>query len=111
MLRRSHTAVLEKNEVFSENFATEPYECGWASEAIWFVRVLEAGPGTSLNAQAQVSPDGLFWCDKEDPTLTISGTGLAHLPLRNFGAWLRLRGELGGENPSAKVLIYLSLKE
>jgi len=111
MLRRSHTAVLEKNEVFTENFETEPYETGWACEAIWFVRVLEATPGTKLVAHAQVSPDGLFWCDKGDAPLSLEGEGLVHLPLRDFGGWLRLRCELKGERPSAKVLIYLFLKE
>ena len=108
MLRRSHTAVLEKNEVFTADFETEPYETGWASEAIWFVRVLDATAGTAIKAHAQISPDGIFWCDKGDPPLEIKGAGVAPLPLRNFGAWLRLRVEVTGE---VKVLIYLSLKE
>ena len=108
MLRRSHTAVLEKNEVFTENFDTEPYETGWASEAIWFVRILDAAPGATLKAHAQISPDGLSWCDKGNPPLEIEGPGLAALALRDFGAWLRLRVAVTGE---VKVLIYLSLKE
>jgi len=41
MLRRSHTAVLEKNATFTESFCTEPYEVAWAGEGRWFIRMLE----------------------------------------------------------------------
>ena len=34
-----HTAVLERFGTFSGDFATEPYEAGWAEEAIFFIRV------------------------------------------------------------------------
>ncbi len=33
MLRRSFTAVLEKNATFTESFHTAPYEVAWAGEA------------------------------------------------------------------------------
>lgn len=113
MLRRSHTAVIEKNETYTAGFETEPYECGWASEATWFVRVLDMrGSNVRLRAHAQVSPDGLHWCDKSDPAaLEMSASGLRHLPLHDFGAWLRLRVELAGEAPAVKLLVYLVLKE
>ena len=73
MLRRFHTAVLEKNETYGHGFDTEPMECGWASEATWFVRVTELTSGTVLRAQAQVSPDGLDWCDKQSLVLRDRG--------------------------------------
>ena len=112
MLRRSHTAVLEKNESHSSNFATEPYETGWASEALWFVRVTEAlGKGVKLRAQVQVSPDGLFWTDSVHPPLKLKGCGQAYLAVRDFGSWLRLRVEIEGDQPSVKLMIYLALKE
>ena len=41
MLRESYTAIVERSEELSGSFATEPYECGWAGEAIFFVRILE----------------------------------------------------------------------
>ena len=112
MLRRSHTAVLEKNETYNSSFATEPYETGWASEALWFVRVTETrGKGVKLRAHVQVSPDGLFWTDKGEPPLKLKGCGQAHVAVRDFGSWLRLRVEIDGEEPSVKLMVYLALKE
>lgn len=110
MLRRSFTAVLEKNSTFTSGFATEPYETGWALEARWFVRILEASPGTELTLAPQISPDGLFWCNEGSDPLRMTGVGLASIPLRNFGQWLRLNAQISGENPRVKILIYLALK-
>lgn len=111
MLRRSFTAVLEKNATFREDFATEPYEVGWASEARWFVRVLRATDGLTLRLTPQISPDGQCWCDEGTSALTLSGVGLASMPLRHFGSWLRLKAQLTGQPGSVTVLIYLALKE
>lgn len=107
MVRRSFTAVLEKNAVFTGDFETEPYEAAWATEARWFVRVLEAAG--SAKVTAQISPDGLLWCDEGAPALDIAKPGLHSCALRDFGHWLRLRGEVAGGN--VKVMIYLALKE
>ena len=57
MLRRFHTAVLEKNETYGEDFDTEPMECGWAGEATWFLRVVELDAGTTFRCGR--SPDGV----------------------------------------------------
>ncbi len=112
MLRRSHTAVLEKNETYTADFETEPYETAWASEALWFVRVLElTGNGARLIAQPQISPDGLFWCDMPHFPLEIAAPGLHSLALSEFGGWLRLRCQLVGDDPKVKLMIYLALKE
>ena len=110
MLRRSFTAVLEKNTLFRGDFETEPYEAGWATEARWFVRVVGLdGPG-SLWLTPQISPDGLHWCDEGSEPLQVRGRGLVSLPLANFGSWLRLQGEFVGELYYVRVLIYLALK-
>jgi hypothetical protein len=114
MLNRSFTAVVERNTVFAENFMTEPYECGWAKEARWFIRVLSLREGTRLTVRPQLSPDGLFWCDAESPAAAIASAGTHTLPVEpNFGQWLALKGELSGAaaEPEAKVIIYLALKE
>ena len=42
-MRQSFTAVLERHSIYSQPFATEPYEAGWASEARWFVRLISVG--------------------------------------------------------------------
>ena len=111
-MRKSFTAVVSRNETYKEILETEPYECAWAGEARWFLRVLKSeGSSPRLVLRSQVSPDGLFWCDGEDAALTVAGEGLFTLPIRNFGSWLRLRGEVSGANASFKVIIYLVLKE
>ncbi len=111
MLKRSFTAVLEKNSTFCADFATEPYEVGWATEARWFVNVLEVGESVTLRLTAQVSPDGLYWCDEGSPPMEIDRRGLASMPLANFGPWLRLKGQLLDQPGCVRVLIYLALKE
>lgn len=110
-MRQSQAAVLERYRVLSGEFATEPYETGWANEARWFVRVLEAStPDTKVVFTTQVSPDGLHWCDAEVPAQVAEGPGLISWPVREFGQWLRIRGSVEGADRSAKVLIYLTLK-
>ena len=111
MVRRSFTAVLEKNETFTAGFETEPYEAAWAGEARWFVKVQEMSAGTRMAAVAQVSPDGLTWCDHGTVGFVMTGVGLYSQGLREFGHWLRLRVEMVGEAPRVKVTIYLALKE
>lgn len=111
MVRKSFTAVLEKNATFSSHFATEPYEAGWATEARWFIRILDlSGSKTNLHLYAQVSPDGLIWCDEGTSLCEITAPGLYTFAMKEFGGWLRLRGELEGHKQQIKTMIYLSLK-
>ncbi len=58
MVRRSFTAVLERNTRITGAFTTEPYEVGWATEARVFVRALELSEGAVLTVRPRVSPDG-----------------------------------------------------
>ncbi len=74
MVRRSFTAVIEKNATFTAPFDTEPYETGWATEARWFIRVLELEG--ELAIVPQISPDGLFWCDEGSSQTAIVRPGL-----------------------------------
>ncbi len=111
-MRKSFTAVIEQGTSFTENFDTEPYEVAWASEARWFVRVLEMeGSEASLELYPEISPDGLFWCQDNTAPLRIAGVGLYSLAQRDFGHWLRLSGKLSGKGAHLKVIIYLALKE
>jgi hypothetical protein len=106
MLRRSLTAVLEKNSSFESDFETEPYEVAWASEARWFLRIFEIDG--ALQFHAQVSPDGLEWCAEGSPALEVREKGLYSFPLRDFGHWIRLAAKLEGR---ARLQILLALKE
>ncbi|MDA0840844.1 MAG: hypothetical protein O3B01_02125 [Planctomycetota bacterium] len=112
MLRRSHTAVLEKNATFTESFCTEPYEVAWAGEGRWFLRILEfEGEDSALDASVQVSPDGLHWCEEGSDFVTMSEPGLYSISVKEFGHWLRMSCQLKGSHPKIKVMIYLALKE
>lgn len=111
MVRRSFTAVLEKNETFTAGFETEPYEVAWAGEARWFVRVQEMTAGARMVAVAQISPDGLGWCDLGAVGMEMNGVGLYSQPVREFGHWLRLKVGLTGEGARVKLTVYLALKE
>lgn len=107
MVLNSQTVVLERNETFDAAFETEPYEAGWASEARWFINVLE-GAGT-LEVNTQVSPDGLHWCDDGSPGVSIAEPGLHSFAGREFGAWVRLRVDMERPGPF-KLHIHLQLK-
>lgn len=112
-MRVSYTGVLERNaELSSGEFCTEPMEVAWAAEARWFVQVLRTEPDARIEAIAQISPDGLTWCDLENDEMhSRSGEGLLSWPVSSFGGWLRLRGNVTPERAGIQVRIYLSLKE
>lgn len=108
-MRRSYTAVLERGEPLAGEWATEPYEAGWASEALFFVRLLEAPPTAAITARVQLSPDGMRWVD-EGTALPALHDGLTFVRVREFGNWLRLAGTVSGAH-QVRALIYLTLKE
>jgi hypothetical protein len=111
-MRKSFTAVLEQGTTFTEDFYTEPYEVAWATEARWFIRVLEIEGGkANLQLSPEISPDGLFWCQDGTPSLQITGEGLYSLAQRDFGHWLRLNGRVSGKEARLKLIVYLALKE
>ena len=110
MPRQVYTAVVERNVTWEGNFATEPYEAGWASEALIFIRALKSGaPGHSV--AVQISPDGLRWVD-EGTRVRIPGhaDGLAMARVTHFGNWLRLAGKLQ-PGQSCTVIVYFVLKD
>ena len=109
-MRRSHTAVVERNRVWNGVFETEPYEAAWASEAIFFVRTLDAsGPIGETDAHVQISPDGIHWCD-EGTRLSLAGDpGVTIAKVAHFGGFLRLVGEIPS-GAEVRVIVYLTLK-
>ena len=65
MLPQNVTAIVARNEEWRGMSATEPYECGWAHEALVFVRALKAeGMPAGGIVRVQVSPDGMRWLDE-----------------------------------------------
>ena len=110
MIRRSYTAVLERGEPLHGEFATEPYEAGWATEALVFLRILEAPSGASVSARVQLSPDGMHWAD-EGTALPQCSEGVVFARVREFGNWLRVVGSTVPGAAEVPALIYLALKE
>jgi hypothetical protein len=109
-MRQSYTAVIERNRVFEGTFATEPYECGWASEAIFFVRKLDTtGTIAGTRLSVQISPDGMRWCDTGSQ-LQLTDAETDFCRVTHFGNWLRLAGELAA-GTGMRVIISLALKE
>ena len=115
-MRQSHTAVVERNQCWEGDFATEPYEAGWSHEAIFFVRMLRAKAANSssliaVELQVQISPDGIHWCD-EGSRLTFVAQHVLDKPsfvrVSHYGGWLRLAGTV--KNGRAWALVHLALK-
>ena len=106
-MRQFQTSVLELRETISAGYTTQPFECAWATEAIFFVHTDEAAD-SDLTAHAQISPDGIRWLD-EGSVLHVPATDQgSFVRLGNFGGWLRLRFD--GEG-ATRMTIRLALKE
>lgn len=110
MVPENITAILARNETWSGDAASEPYEAGWAREAVLFVRALKTPVGAMPNARVEMSPDGMHWLP-EGTTLEMPTVkdGVAAARISRFGNWLRLAAhfESGAE---ATVLVTLHLK-
>jgi hypothetical protein len=112
MLKRSFTATVARDELWRGSAATEPYEAAWASEAIFFVRLLEAsGPVGEARAAVQISPDGMHWVNEgtefgfpQQPGEVTFGR------VKHFGGYLRIAATLP-EGAECRVLVALALKE
>lgn len=110
-MKHVHTAVLERLGSFSQDFATEPYEAGWAEEAIFFVKIDEvAGAGARLTGSVQVSPDGITWVDEGTTLPALERAGVAFARVRHFGNWLRLACRVTGHGATFRGNILLCLK-
>ena len=123
-MRQSHTAVVERNQLWEGDFATEPYEAGWSHEAIFFVRILRAEERPQVEARVQISPDGIYWCDASHESVkskyrgggneiyeigwSTSKNEPAFAQVSHYGGWLRLAGTV--KDGRVWALVHLALK-
>jgi hypothetical protein len=108
---QSYTAVVERAEPLTGDFATEPYEAGWAREAIVFVRVLsEPETSVSIRARVQISPDGIHWADEGTEFSCSQERRLGFAKVIHFGNWLRVAGTVQPAGASVDALVYIHLK-
>lgn len=67
----------------------EPYEAGWAREAVAFVCIHQAtDPSARLLVELETSPDGLRWTSLV-PLQELSPSGVHRIRGEGFGNWLR----------------------
>jgi hypothetical protein len=106
-LRESTTAVLVRGERVAGGYASEPYEAGWASEAVVFVLGMDDSAGGDLHLQ--ISPDGMNWID-EGPAIELpAARGVGFGRIAHFGNWLRFELRLP-EGAERRITLTLHLK-
>ena len=111
MIRESHNAVVARNEDWQGAVATEPYEVGWAGEAIIFLRALDVeGTAAGGALSVQISPDGMHWVDEGTRlALPARRDEVTFARIREFGNWLRVAGTLP-KGFKMRALVTISLK-
>jgi len=109
-MNESYTAVVARNAEWSGDWATEPYETAWATEAIFFVRVLQLqGGAQGLQARVEMSPDGMHWVDEGTRLEIPVQLATRAVKVTHFGGWLRLAGTAPAGS-AMTVMAYLALK-
>ena len=110
MLPENLTAIVARNETWTGLAATEPYEAGWAREAIVFVRALKAPKGPLPTARIEISADGMHWvAEGAQFALPAAENAVTFQRIAHFGAFLRVAAALG-EGAEITVLVSLHLK-
>ncbi|MEZ2405424.1 hypothetical protein AB6806_01210 [Bosea sp. RCC_152_1] len=110
MLPENLTAVVARNESWTGASATEPYEAGWAKEAIVFVRALKAPVGPLPKARVEISADGMHWCPEgSEFDLPAAKDAVTFQRLAHFGNFLRIAATLP-KGAEITVLVTFHLK-
>lgn len=110
MLPENLTAVVARNESWTGASATEPYEAGWAKEAIVFVRALKQPKGQLPKARIEISADGLHWCHEgSEFALPAAKDAVTFQRVSHFGNFLRVSAALP-DGAEVTVLVTLHLK-
>ena len=110
-MRHFHASAVERRIIVNKEFVSHPMECGWASEAILFLIVEEAKNAGSLQAQVELSADGINWVGEGTIFPGINGSGNFFARVKHFGNWLRVSGTVEGANAEFKLSVHLHLKE
>ena len=106
-MRQFQTSVVEFEQEISNDFSTEPFECAWAGEAIFFIHIDEVDDA-DLDAHVQISPDGVKWLDEGTNLTGLNRQDGFFVRVDHFGGWLRLRFTGKGK---ISATIRLALKE
>lgn len=110
MLPENITAVVARNECWSGTAASEPYETGWAREAVFFVRALKDPVGKAPKARVEISPDGMHWAPEgTEFDMPSEKDALVAARISHFGNWLRVTACFD-DGAECTVLVTLHLK-
>ncbi|HEV2901378.1 MAG TPA: hypothetical protein VGX71_26760 [Pseudaminobacter sp.] len=110
MLPENITAVIARNERWTGHAASEPYEAGWAREAVFFIRALKQPVGASPTAWIEMSPDGMHWLrEGTEFQMPSQKDAIAAARLACFGNWLRVATQFE-QGAECTVLVTLHLK-
>ncbi|MGF7051174.1 hypothetical protein GGC47_000334 [Bosea sp. OAE752] len=110
MLPENLTAIVARNESWTGASATEPYEAGWAKEAIVFVRALKAPVGPLPKARVEISADGMHWCPEgSEFDLPAAKDAVTFQRLAHFGNFLRIAATVP-KGAEITVLVTFHLK-
>lgn len=110
MLPENITAVIARNEIWRGEAATEPFEAGWAREAVIFVRALKEPIGSPPIAVVEISPDGMHWVPEGSSfVMPANEDSISVARLTCFGNWLRLRTSYD-QGTECVVLVTIHLK-
>lgn len=103
-----HTSVLARRVRITADFATLPYEAGWASEVVFFTQV--EGDHPELTIVTEISPDGISWLPRGEPERLPADGTIAASTLTVFGNWVRLAISGASAEQPARVLVHAVLK-
>lgn len=107
-MQTTNTSVLARRVRIDSEYATLPYEAGWATEAVFFTQA--EGEHPELTVTTEVSPDGITWIPRGQPSILAENETMTENSLTVFGNWLRLRVEGASEERPARVLVHINLK-
>ena len=68
-MKEFYTVVLDRLKEIDCTYSSEPYEAGWADEAIAFIRVHKIEEGKRLSAKIEISPDGIEYNSIEEAAI------------------------------------------
>jgi len=96
--------------------ATIPSLDRFRAQPIWEMSVVIriediVGENPMLWAKVQISADGINWIDEGTTFSAITSCGDYFVRVSHFGGWLRLDGEVQGQESRMQATIHLVLKE
>src|SRR5690606_29212003 len=97
-MKNFHTVVLERLTKVEDRLATEPYEAGWAEEAILFFHIQNLQPGSQASATIYISVDGINWIQEGTQSETVTQDGHYFVRVSHFGGWLRAAFDVSGND-------------